>query len=686
MKQGYPEETRCSHRENARTLHRLPGAPRGSRSISCTLVLPINFKAQSKFVIKIESEARCQNKSLNAIPLDLPQDIWKLDLSVNHIQMLTLHNLTQYPSIQHLDLESNELEFIEPGSFASLLHLKELNLANNLLDLSKDGLGRLPHVERLDLSGNSLYTGVVEGFLKEAPSLEQVSLARNSITKLSDHTFQGNPLLKHINLQHNIIIKIESGAFQSLSNLVALDLAMNSIPCITEFDLKNLQVLNLSRNSIELFTMKEPGVEYQLRWLDLSDNNLPYFPTFPKKNHLRHLDLSRNCIQGFSLDAVSHRMNHLAERLDHNAKANQSWTTPTAHLSDLVYLDLSYNEITSIPWDLFRSMKSLRFLNLSKNCLQSFVVDEMNVLNSLVRLDLSSNALQNLLLSSRGFHHLKYLYLQDNYLQSLPSNIFSSLSSIQILSLQNNNISVCQGIPRYESPTDDCMFFSEITTLRYLYLHNNNIKYLPPHAFHQTPLSELDLSLNPGIHIHPEGFSGLEFPLTYLSLGGNGLSSLSMNLSHFNNLRTLDVSNNRLREFLVTTRNLSLEHVDLRNNTLDSLQETSMEVLNGTLRTLQLSGNPFNCCQATWVRWLAQVDVLDKCSVLCYYPTVNGHSQAHLFTAQPGLCQELPLDWTNWGILMLILVTALLGFATLLGCCLAHRQRVNKMFVHHVKA
>ncbi|XP_067841762.1 transforming growth factor beta activator LRRC32 isoform X2 [Heptranchias perlo] len=635
----------------------------------------------------IKAEALCQNRGLNIIPEGLPHDIWKLDLSVNHIQKLTMENLTLYSSIQHLDLQSNHLEFIQPGTFANLSRLEVLNLANNLLDLSKYGLGRLPYVKRLELSGNSLYTGVVEDFLKEAPLLEHLSLARNSITKLSDRTFQGSPALTHVNLQHNIIIEIESGAFQSLSNLYVLDLAMNSIPCISDFDLKQLRILNLSKNSIEHFFMAESEDEYNLQWLDLSDNNLLYFPVFPRKNRLRHLDLSRNSIQGFSPPSSTLRLEHLEGSMDQNSQTNLTKASPPVHLSELIYLDLSYNEITSIPWDFFRSMNSLRFLNLSKNCLQSFVIDEMNVLNSLVELDLSSNALLNLSLARNSLHFLQYLYLQDNCLKNLTSNIFRNLNNIRILSLRNNNISVCRDFRRQEDHLDECMFFSRIKTLRYLYLHNNNIKYLPPHAFHQTPLAELDLSMNPGICIHPEGLSGLEVPLTYLSLEGNALLSLSVNLSRFANLRTLDVSENQLTQLLVTSRNLSLENVDLRNNRFDSLQEASLEILNGTLRTLLLGGNPFNCCRSTWVRWLVQVNILDKWAVLCRYPVKDGHSETHLFNVGPNLCKELTQDWTTLGILMLILmIVALFAAVIVLGCCLVRRQKANVIFMHHVKA
>ncbi|XP_078259075.1 transforming growth factor beta activator LRRC32-like [Rhinoraja longicauda] len=624
----------------------------------------------------IEAEALCRNKSLDAVPEGLPRDIWKLDLSVNRIQNLWPESLARYKSVQHLDLESNRLEFIQPGSFALLPRLEVLNLAHNLLDQGRGGLGHLPHLKSLELSRNTLYTGAVEEFLRDAPSLERVSLARNSITKLSGATFRGSPSLTHLNLAHNIIMEIEAGAFGPLANLSVLDLATNSIPCITGFDLRQLRVLNLSRNSMEAFLVEETGEEFRLEWLDLSDNNLPSFPAFPARNRLRHLDLSRNSIRGLSPD-------HPGSERAHGE--NRTRAALPAHLPDLVYLDLSYNEITSVPWESLRGMRSLRVLNLSSNCLGGFVMDRPHALDSLVELDLSSNSLQDLFLHGRGFRRLRYLYLQDNHLHRLPCDIFSGLPSIQTLRLQNNDLSVCRGLGNHSE--DGCMFFSGIATLRYLYLHNNNIRHLPPHAFRQTPLVELDLSMNSGIDIHPEGLGGLEVPLTRLSLGGNGLSSLSIDLSRFANLRTLDLSRNRLSEFLVTAGNLSLENVDLRDNALGFLEERSMEVLNGTLRTMRLSGNPFNCCRAAWVRWLAQVEVVDRWSVLCHYPVLSGHSPAYLFSARPALCQGAPRDQRpTWAVLVLILGSGLLGFATVLGCCLARRQRVNKMTLHHVKA
>ncbi|XP_048450335.1 transforming growth factor beta activator LRRC32-like, partial [Rhincodon typus] len=628
----------------------------------------------------IEAEALCQNRDLNIIPTGLPFDIWKLDLSVNRIKRLTVENLTLYNSIQYLDLQSNHLEFIQPGTFASLSHLEVLNLANNLLDLSKYGLGRLPYVKRLELSGNSLYTDVVEDFLKEAPLLEELSLARNSITKLSDHTFRGSPSLTHVNLQHNVIIEIESGAFQSLSNLSVLDLAMNSIPCISDFDLKQLQVLNLSKNSIEHFLMAESEEEYSLQWLDLSDNNLLYFPAFPRRNRLQHLDLSRNSVQGLSLPP-----SHLEG--SRNLQMNMTKSSLSLHLTELVYLDLSYNEITSIPWEFFRNMNSLRFLNLSRNCLHSFVIGEANVLNSLANLDLSSNALLNLSLARGSLNLLDHLHLQDNHLQNLPSNIFRGLNRIRIISLCNNNVNICWGTHWTTDHEHGCTIFSQINTLRYLYLHNNNIKYLPPHAFHQTPLVELDLSMNPGMQVHPEALSDLEASLTNLSLKGNKLLSLGVNLSRLSNLRTLDVSENQLTELTISSRSLSLETVDLRNNQFSTLQQTSMELLNGTLCNLLLSGNPFDCCRSTGVRWLTWVNVPDRWSVLCHYQTKDGYFQAQLFSPRPSLCQEDTQDWATWSLLLLILmIVVFLTIVVALGCCLARRQKVKRMFLHHVKA
>ncbi|CAN8194894.1 unnamed protein product [Coccothraustes coccothraustes] len=169
------------------------------------------------------SQAFCHNKDLHQIPRELYPNVNKIDLSGNLIQSIPEMSSSFYTSLQCLDLSSNQISFITPGVFAHMKSLLEINLANNhLYELAQngtEGIGLLPKVEVLDLSHNSLYNGMAEYFIKEAPALQYLSLADNSIIMISQKMFQGSPNLVEIDLQSNIIMEIEEGAKKVLLRL-----------------------------------------------------------------------------------------------------------------------------------------------------------------------------------------------------------------------------------------------------------------------------------------------------------------------------------------------------------------------------------------------------------------------------------------------------------------------------------
>ncbi|CAI9581169.1 unnamed protein product, partial [Staurois parvus] len=142
--------------------------------------------------------ASCQNKSLSQVPVELQLGIRSLNLSRNNLKNITEKPLSFYSFLEILDLSSNKISFIEPHSFANMIHLKEINLSDNNLDrvvyYKSPGIGLLPNVQKLDLSGNSLYTEITWYFLQNAPHLRYLSLVGNSIIMITPETFPGTPL------------------------------------------------------------------------------------------------------------------------------------------------------------------------------------------------------------------------------------------------------------------------------------------------------------------------------------------------------------------------------------------------------------------------------------------------------------------------------------------------------------
>ncbi|KAM6290516.1 transforming growth factor beta activator LRRC32 isoform 1-T1 [Porphyrio hochstetteri] len=625
-------------------------------------------------------QAFCHNKELHQIPHELHRNVNKIDLSGNLIQSIPETSLSFYASLQCLDLSSNQISFITPGVFAHMTSLLEINLANNhLYELAQngtEGIGLLPKVEILDLSHNSLYNGMAEYFIKQAPALRYLSLADNSIIAISHKMFQGSPNLVEIDLQSNIIMEIEEGAFETLVNLSKLNLSMNSITCISDFNLRQLEILDLSRNSIETFHTTKSDDEYSLRCLDLSENKLLHFPVFPQVNKLVTLNLSKNLIQ-LTAESSHNKMDYMeSEWLDasfHLLDQKQTRNKSSLYLSQLVYLDLSYNEIKSIPDEFFESMLSLHTLNLSKNCLQAFSVTYDSALISLTVLDLSYNALQNLLLDASPLSNLKELYIQNNHLQTLQFDIFSSLPSLRLLNLQSNNISLCSmysGLAKQRLAGEEsgCVSFVDSPNLRYLYLADNILNILPAYTFYKTSLIVLDLSMNLGLKIEVKALSGLEKSLEYLYLHGNSLIDLNIDLPSFSHLKHLNLSENQLSWLPKWCSDSPLEVLDLRNNRFSTLQNSNILALENSLKNLYLTGNPLNCCGNIWLSSMIQnknVKIPNVEHLTCQYTQNFGYQEEmHIGNIRPEDCEKEDLKKINFLIILtfvLILSVIIIG-------------------------
>ncbi|KAM8897557.1 transforming growth factor beta activator LRRC32 isoform 1-T3 [Spinachia spinachia] len=525
----------------------------------------------------VRSDAFCSDRSLRSAPLDLPRGVQTLDLSRNHVHNLTRETLAFHTGLRRLNLRSNEIHFIQPGLFADMADLKVLDLSRNHLHvfaLSKGSLGPLAAVETLDLSSNGLYTGMTDYFLADSPSLEVLSLNGNSITKIAQNTFGGSPRLKKISLHNNVILEIEGGAFDSLSGLTELDLSKNSITCITDFNLCNLKVLNLSKNSVELFQSATSTDYYGLLSLDLSENKMSSFPLLPRNNRLSHLDVSRNQLQSVNDTGIPDEK------------------TFFYHLK---YLDMSYNQLKSLPESFFHCMGSLEVLNVSNNCISSFSVADVGLLRTVKIINLGHNSLRSLTFGENTLRSLEELLLGGNDLAALDHAVFRRLPSIKHLQLRQNSLRICSSDPeRQDAP--GCVSFSSVPTLQNLDLSDNRLRTLPANAFAGSPLKALDLSLNPGLDMDRDSLSGLERSLVHLLLRENNISSLSTDLSSLTSLKHIDLSTNQLTAVPAWNRDASIESLNLQNNHLVTLEYSSTLALEPSLKTLYVGSNPLSCC------------------------------------------------------------------------------------------
>uniref|UniRef100_A0A3B4TZB1 Leucine rich repeat containing 32 n=1 Tax=Seriola dumerili TaxID=41447 RepID=A0A3B4TZB1_SERDU len=495
--------------------------------------------------------------SLRSAPPNLPHGVQMLDLSRNQVQNLTQETLAYHTGFHHLNLRSNKIHFIQPGLFKDMTDLRVLDLSRNHLNvfaLSKINIGPLTAVESLDLSSNGLYTGI------------------------------GSWSLKKISLHNNVILEIEDGAFDSLHNLTELDLSKNSITCITDFNLYNLKVLNLSKNSMELFQSVGSAQSYQLLSLDLSENKMPYFPFLPRQNVLEYLDVSRNHLRSINVSASSERRTFLNHLRYLDMSYNQLKSIPESFfcfMGSLEVLNVSNNCIGSFSITNEGLLPKVKIINLSYNSLQSLTFNE-NILQSLEKLFLQGNDLTTL--DHQVFQRLpsiRYLQLQQNNLK-----ICASEQKQQEAALTDQN---------HQHPPG-CVSFSSVHSLRFLYLSENNLQTLPANAFANTSLKLLDLSLNPGLDMDKDSLSGLEHSLVHLLLRENNISRLNTDLSLLKSLKNVDLSTNQLTSLPMWDKESSIESLNLQNNNLVTVEYSTMLALERSLKTLYMGSNPLNCC------------------------------------------------------------------------------------------
>ncbi|KAM8892933.1 p53-induced death domain-containing protein 1 [Spinachia spinachia] len=152
-----------------------------------------------------------------------------------------------------------------------------------------------------------------------------------------------------------------------------------------------------------------------------------------------------------------------------------------SHLSHLVHLDLSFNQLTCLPSCLL-SLPALSSLLLCHNHLSELPPD-IGQLSSLTYLSLLGNQLVSLPRSVGRLKALRTLDISHNLLQGLPDEI-GSLQGLVKLELSHNKL---RQLP--ES-------MGSLLALRELIIYSNDLRRIP-HCLKELPLLNIDVRDNP---------------------------------------------------------------------------------------------------------------------------------------------------------------------------------------------
>lgn len=620
------------------------------------------------FSLQIQRTALCNNGKLSSVPSGLPDNIEELQLNYNNIQTLQDDSILRYPSLKTLSLACNNLEKLESNTFKDSKLLESLNLANNNLNIGYQetsyALKQLSGLRALDLSENKLDDEMATTLLQNLTSLEYLNLSGNLLQRLDEASFKDLHQLKELDLQRNFLFELDN-AFYSNTKLQRLNLAFNYLPCLMDFHMTQLVVLNVSHNFIEWFISRQDVNDtFQLETLDLSDNKLLFFPFLPDQSHLRNLYLSHNTIRFYEHLADNATFPNLTTTVEfYNMK--KYTTNVTAQLwddglhgdiSSLEILDLRGNQVEYFPQGFIQKMPTLSRLRMCTNCLQTLNLTSEQFSGSLYELDVSNNRLNEIVAdegSLTALSNLTYVNLSLNNLERLPSRLFSSLPSLRTADLSYNNIDICfseEAEIRTET-ISSCVDWKNAASLRQLYLKGCNITIIPSSAFAGLSLTHLELSDNPGLTVE-QSIQGLSKTLQHLGLGNTHIQDFDF--SHFLSLKYLNISRNSLAHLPWSLVSLDLKVLDLRDNRLSTIPSGQANALALKLNHVFLTGNPFNCCQTEWFRTFETtktINMVGKSDIECEDLIRMTHRVEH---HQSFLCLDEGGESILWYILLFV--------------------------------
>uniref|UniRef100_A0A3P8TY82 TLR4 interactor with leucine rich repeats n=1 Tax=Amphiprion percula TaxID=161767 RepID=A0A3P8TY82_AMPPE len=292
-------------------------------------------------------------------------------------------------------------------------------------------------------------------------------------------------------------------------------------------------------------------------------------------------------------------------------------------LSKLEELYLGHNLLSDIPAGTLEPLKKLTILCGNNNDIKKITPELFSNLDNLVKLRLDGNSLEvlqdSVFNSLTGLH---YLHLESNKLRHIHRNAFSKLTNLRFLNLAHNKQTAVRNV----------LTFSQLRALTTLLLSENEIQFIGNHAFQNLKkLSKLSLSNNRISRMDTGALKGLS-SLRELLIDGNELVEIpAVLLDPLEHIEELDFSRNRISnvDSLAFSRLKHLKVLKLKNNLLTSLSG-DIFALNNVLYDLDLHGNNWTCdCRLEELkRWMTAVHSQGKLLtvfVQCHYPaTLRG--------------------------------------------------------------
>ena len=462
------------------------------------------------------------------------------------------------PTIKFLELHFYDGQtMLNDDNFAVLSGLVSLNIFwDRRLKVTQKafaGLGNLTFL-RITPRSNLLASPLFQShWLKPLIYLKSLNVSRNGINSFEKGQFCILKYLKLLDLSYNHLktyedlgISCSSGHLKfnnsepCLPSLTVLDISHNQILVLNEYfgrDLPRLHDLKADNSQLSSFTL-ESKVFIGLEMFDISYNKLRSFEV----NNITTCNGSRLMLFKLKFNQLKHitpyffdctKLLWYLELSYNNLTVESLLQAGLSNLSNLLYLDLSGNNIQILQSLLFSKMYKLQRFHCEHCSIFTIESNTFSHVNVLEEVSLIGNPLQYFNISSRSF---KNLQLSEIQLQVIPQLYNSTF--LLTLNLSRNNITELgkRVLPTWKSLDTFILAF-------------NNIRYIPVQVFKfLVSLTMLDLRNN-NIHvINSHSFTALD-GLRILMLDNNQIISINIDVQQFRNLQQLSISNNYIASF-----------------------------------------------------------------------------------------------------------------------------------------
>ncbi|CAL4222067.1 unnamed protein product [Meganyctiphanes norvegica] len=515
--------------------------------------------------------------------------------------------------LQNLDIKFCKLNSLPAGTFLGLENMKSLTVRTHnsdwnvmALELTRDSLLGMPHLESLDLGENNLWN-LPEHVLCTLPTLHHLNLTANRLQKVSQVGLVescGTHLVT-LDLSTNDLVYLPEAGFAGLQSLRELYFQNNKISTLHDgafLGLSVLNILNISSNHILTLPPDLFNETTELKELYLHNNSLSVVAPghFACLSHLTILDISDN-------------------------QLTSEWVTAdTFHgLVSLVVLSISHNRLTQVSFDMFKDLSGLQVLDLSHNYLSVIADKTFSSLANLHRLDLGFNHLLKVEAQTlSGLHVLSALSVAHNNISHIKDEAFDNCTNLRDIRLEYNSLSGIPGaIGKINSlktlrishnilgtiKQDD---FTHLSGLLHLDMSNNVLNGICKQCLENlNELEVLDLSSNEFSAI-PQGSFDSNIALQILRLDGNKLSDINGLFASLPNLIWLNVSDNRVTWFDYALIPAQLLYLDLNNNRIKDIGNYFNIESKLKLRTLDVSHNQLES--------LGPSSIPDSCELLFF--------------------------------------------------------------------